>query len=123
MQGKEMGKVFGGGDQPKILKEAKNLGCRTYITGTVVHRWKRKSIQENNAEFHRLAREWKINLIGASHYCTEKCAVEDVATYVRENGLQSTFLEDPILGDYTKGNRGMQDSQRADYPLKPLVRT
>ena len=55
MQGKEVGKVFGGGYQPEILEEAKNLGYITYIIGTVVHRWKRKSMQENNAEFHRLA--------------------------------------------------------------------
>lgn len=103
--------VAGGGDQPKILKEAKDLGCRTYITGTVVHRWKRKSIQETNAEFHRLARKWKINLIGASHHCTEKCAVEDVATYLQGNNLQATFLEDPILGDYTKGNWKERESQ------------
>ena len=102
--------VAGGGDQPKILKEAKDLGCRTYITGTVVDRWKRKSIQETNAEFHRLARKWKINLIGASHYCTEKCAVEDVAAYLRGDGLEATFLEDPILGDYIKGNWKRRES-------------
>jgi len=102
--------VAGGGDQPKILEEGKNLGCRTYITGTVVHRWKRKSIQETNAEFHRLARKWKINLIGASHYSTEKCAVEDVATYLRGDDLEATFLEDPILGDYTKGNWKKRES-------------
>lgn len=102
--------VAGGGDQPKILKEVKDLGCRTYITGTVVDRWKRKSIQETNAEFHRLARKWKINLIGASHYCTEKCAVEDVAAYLRGDGLEATFLEDPILGDYIKGNRKRRES-------------
>ncbi len=97
--------VAGGGDQPRILEEAKELGCRTYITGTVVHRWKRQSMQDMNREFHRLARQWKINLIGASHHCTERCAVEDVATYLRGNNLQATFLEDPILGDYIKGNR------------------
>lgn len=79
--------VAGGGDQSRILKEAKELGYTTYITGTVVHRWKRQSIQDMNREFHRLAREWKINLIGASHYCTEKCAVQDVGAYVRRNSL------------------------------------
>ncbi len=103
--------VAGGGDQPRILKEAKELGCTTYITGTAVHRWKRQSIQDMNREFHRLAREWKINVIGASHHCTERCAVEDVAIYLRENNIQATFLEDAILGDYTKGNWKERESQ------------
>ncbi len=111
--------VAGGGDQPRILEEAKKLGCRTYITGTVVHRWKRQSIQDMNREFHRLARQWKINLIGANHHCTERCAVEDLATYLRGNNLQATFLEDPILGNYIKGNRREQDSHQSYYPLKP----
>ncbi|MFX0203962.1 MAG: Nif3-like dinuclear metal center hexameric protein, partial [Candidatus Hodarchaeota archaeon] len=67
--------VAGGGDQPDVLKMAKELGCTTYITGTAVHRWAFEPVQEKNREFHRLAREWKINVIGASHYHTEKCAV------------------------------------------------
>jgi len=96
--------VAGGGDQPEILDEARKLGCTTYITGTVVHRWKRESIQSMNREFHQLARQWKINLIGASHYHTEKCAVEDIALFLEQQGLYSEFLEDPVLENYTMGN-------------------
>ena len=57
-----------------------------------------------NREFHRLARKWIINLISASHHCTERCAVEDVASSLRKSNLQARFLEDPIPGDYSKGN-------------------
>jgi putative NIF3 family GTP cyclohydrolase 1 type 2 len=96
--------VAGGGDQPEILKKAKELGCTTYITGTVVHRWAFEPVQKSNKEFHSLAKELRINLIGASHYHTEKCAVQDVATFLQEKGYQATFLEDPILIKYTSGN-------------------
>ena len=36
-------------------------------------------------------------VIGASHYHTEKCAVQDVATYLQQNVLEAIFLEDPVL--------------------------
>ncbi|MHC4890654.1 MAG: Nif3-like dinuclear metal center hexameric protein, partial [Planctomycetota bacterium] len=62
--------VAGGGDQPDVIKMAKELGCTTYITGTAVHRWAFEPVQKANKEFHRLAKEWKINVIGASHYHT-----------------------------------------------------
>jgi len=96
--------VAGGGDQPEILKKAKELGCTTYITGTVVHRWAFEPVQRANERFHALAKELRINLIGASHYHTEKCAVQDVAALLRSNGFEAEFLDDPILKDYTSGN-------------------
>ena len=87
---------------------AKELGCTTYITGTAVHRWAFEPVQEANKEFHRLAKEWKINVIGASHYHTEKCAVQDVAEFLEKNGFQAEFLDDPVLGKYTSGNWTMR---------------
>ncbi len=96
--------VAGGGDQPDVLKKANELGCTTYITGTAVHRWAFEPVQKANKEFHRLAKEWKINVIGASHYHTEKCAVQDVAKFLEENGFKAEFLDDPVLGEYTSGN-------------------
>ncbi len=96
--------VAGGGDQPDVLEQAKEKGCTTYITGTVVHRWAFEPVQNKNKKFHALAREWKINLIGASHYHTEKCAVQDVATFLQKNGFKADFVDDPVLGEYSTGN-------------------
>jgi len=96
--------VAGGGDQASILAEARELGCTRYVTGTVVHRWALEFIQARNAEFHAAAREGRIDLIGASHYHTEKCALEDVAAYLRQHGVDATFLDDPVLGTYDCGN-------------------
>ena len=104
--------VAGGGDQPEILRQARHLGCTTYITGTAVHRWARESIQDMNKEFHTLAREWSVSLIGASHYHTEKCAVQDIAAYLEQNGVQAAFLEDPILEEYSSGNWRKQDNSK-----------
>jgi putative NIF3 family GTP cyclohydrolase 1 type 2 len=96
--------VAGAGDQPEILKKAKELGCTTYITGTAVHRWAFDPIQKLNKEFHTIAKELRINLIGASHYHTEKCAVQDITTFLQENVCQAAFLEDPVLERYSIGN-------------------
>ncbi|MHC4149493.1 MAG: Nif3-like dinuclear metal center hexameric protein [Planctomycetota bacterium] len=96
--------VAGGGDQPDILEQAKEKGCTTYITGTVVHRWAFEPVQDKNKKFHALAREWKINLIGASHYHTEKCAVQDASKFLEEHGYKSEFVDDPVLGEYSIGN-------------------
>jgi putative NIF3 family GTP cyclohydrolase 1 type 2 len=96
--------VAGAGDQPEILIRAKELGCTTYITGTAVHRWAFEPVQKSNKVFHALAKESKINLIGASHYHTEKCAVQDVEAFLQEKGYQVTFLEDPVLERYSIGN-------------------
>jgi putative NIF3 family GTP cyclohydrolase 1 type 2 len=96
--------VAGGGDQPEILRKAKDLGCSNYITGTVVHRWALEPVQHGNKEFHSLAREWKINLIGASHYHTEKCAVQDVIAFLEKTGLDAEFIADPVLEKYLNGN-------------------
>lgn len=96
--------VAGGGDQPDVLKKAKELDCTTYITGTAVHRWALEPVQKKNKEFHRLAKEWRMNVIGASHYHTEKCAVQDVAEFLEKNGFRAEFLDDPVLGKYTSGN-------------------
>jgi putative NIF3 family GTP cyclohydrolase 1 type 2 len=94
--------VAGGGDQKEILQQAIDLGCTTYITGTAVHRWSRA--REGNREFHELARAAKINLIGASHHNTEKCAVHDVVKFLQERGIPASYLADPVLDIYDIGN-------------------
>jgi len=96
--------VAGGGDQAKIIKAAMEAGCTTYITGTVVHRWDRDIIQKGNQEFHQLAGEARVNLIGGTHYNTEKWAVRDVALYLQQKDVRACFVEDPVLSKYEDGN-------------------
>ncbi len=96
--------VAGGGDQTKILKAAIERGCSTYITGTVVHRWNREAVQKGNQDFHQLARTARVNLIGGTHYTTEKWAVQDIALFLQGKGIRACFIEDPELWKYDKGN-------------------
>lgn len=94
--------VAGGGDQPEILKAAIEAGCTTYVTGTAMHRWAR--MRRANEEFRKVACEAQVNLIGGTHYNTEKWAVRDVATFLGQNGVDARFVEDPVLSKYEQGN-------------------
>jgi putative NIF3 family GTP cyclohydrolase 1 type 2 len=96
--------VAGGGDQTDILKAAIECDCTTYITGTAVHRWDRDVVQKGNQDFHNLARETRVNLIGGTHYNTEKWAVRDVARFLEQSGIPARFVEDPVLCKYEAGN-------------------
>jgi putative NIF3 family GTP cyclohydrolase 1 type 2 len=44
-------------------------------------------------EFHRIARENKINLVGATHYSTEKFACMAIAKYFAGLGIETEFIE------------------------------
>ncbi|MEW6355971.1 MAG: Nif3-like dinuclear metal center hexameric protein [Planctomycetota bacterium] len=104
--------VAGGGDQINILKAAIKCGCTTYVTGTAVARWSRDVIREGNLEFHNLAREARVNLIGATHYNTEKWAVQDVARFLKQHGVPARFVEDPVLSIYEEGNLKLESGQQ-----------
>ena len=100
--------VAGGGDQIDIVKEAARLGCTTYITGTAAHRWERSL--EGNERFHEYVRGSSINLVGGTHYNTEKCAVQDVAAFLNRHGFAAEFIEDPVLSRYACGNFRVEDA-------------
>jgi hypothetical protein len=61
-------------------------------------------IQKGNQNFHKLARENKVILIGGTHYNTEKWAVRDVARFLDQNGIPARFVEDPVLSEYEQGS-------------------
>lgn len=61
-------------------------------------------MQNANADFHTFAREAGVNLIGGTHYNTEKWAVRDVARFLEQNGIPAQFVEDPVLSKYEEGN-------------------
>ncbi|MEW6359013.1 MAG: hypothetical protein AB1696_21955 [Planctomycetota bacterium] len=48
--------------------------------------------------------EDNVNLIGGTHYNTEKWAVRDVARFLNQNGIPARFVEDPVLSKYEEGN-------------------
>lgn len=89
--------VAGGGDMPDILQQAKDLGCDTYLTGTIDHRWEIPQIQESNKKFHELNKQLKLNLIGGTHFGTERPAMMKIGEYFKNIGVDTEYCEDEKL--------------------------
>jgi len=92
----KVGLVAGGGNDPEMVKELVKLGINTYVTGVT-------KINESYApsvEFHKVAKENGINVIGATHYSTEKFACMAMVSYFEKLGLPAKFISDePGLAD------------------------
>ncbi len=84
-----VGVAAGGGSVDFAARELSELGINIYITGCTREVPAVKPI----AEFHRIMRENNINLIGATHYSTEKFACMAMVNYFTKTGLQAEFLE------------------------------
>ena len=79
----------GGGCIDFVARELTELGINTYLTGCT------KPIPsfEPNMEFHRTAKENKINIVGATHYSTEKFACIAIVEYFAGLGIEAEFVE------------------------------
>jgi putative NIF3 family GTP cyclohydrolase 1 type 2 len=88
--------VGGGGGEPDIASEVADMGLNTYVTGIT-------GIFETyppSAQFHEVCKEKEINVIGATHYSTEKFACIAMVDYFKKLGLPAEFIEDdPVLSD------------------------
>ncbi len=89
--------IAGGGDEVDILRAAYELGADTLIGGTIENTWKAPFIQDANKEFRKLNRELKLNLIGGSHYATERPAMIKLVQYIDSLGMKCSYLEDEKL--------------------------
>ena len=87
----------GGGDIPDILQQAKDFGCDTYLTGTIEHKWEIPPFQDYNKKFHELNKQLKLNLIGGTHFGTERPAMIKVVEYFKDIGIDAEYCEDEIL--------------------------
>jgi putative NIF3 family GTP cyclohydrolase 1 type 2 len=89
--------VGGGGDMPEVLQDAFESGCDTLLTGTVEHRWAVPFAQEGNRRFHELNKTLRLNLIGGTHYATERPAMVKVTELIRSYGIDCHYCEDQKL--------------------------
>ena len=89
--------VAGGGDIPELLREVYEENCDTLLTGTVEQRWALPAAQEGNLQFHDLNRKLRINLIGGTHYATERPAMRMICEYFCKLGIESRYIEDYSL--------------------------
>jgi len=89
--------VGGGGNYPQIAEELGESNIRTYITGVTM----KVPRYEPSLIFHDICKLHGINVIGATHYSTEKFACIAVLKFFEDLGLPSEFLgDDPSFDDY-----------------------
>ncbi|KKM87808.1 hypothetical protein LCGC14_1265220, partial [marine sediment metagenome] len=75
------------------IEEIIELGINTYVTGITAH-------NEFSKDVHEFEEKHKINLIGGTHYSTEKFACIKMCKYFEHFSLNCQFLEDiPVLED------------------------
>ena len=85
--------VAGGGNDKSVVKEVIENGVNVLVSGISVS-------NEFSADVHNLEKENGINLIGATHYSSEKFACIAMCNYFKKLGLQSEFVKDvPCLKD------------------------
>ena len=84
--------VTGGGFVQELIQEAKNKGCKTYITGIITPNSSKYS-KTNYPPTLEAIKKIRINLIGASHYLTEKWAMEFSVPYFMQF-CKTEFIED-----------------------------
>lgn len=88
--------VAGGGNDPEILTEIAKLGVNTFLTGVTYP----NSDYEPSIQAHKVAKDNNINMIGGTHYSTEKFACIKMTEYFEKLGIQSEFIKDnPDMGD------------------------
>ena len=67
------------------------------ITGPVEDLWQDPSVQENRRRFRELCHHYRVNLIGGTHYATERPAMVAVVELFRKWGIPATYMEDHDL--------------------------
>lgn len=88
-----IGVVGGGGNEKDILEELKKLNINTLITGVTTK-------NQISKKAHDFAQENKINIIGCSHYSSEKFACIAMVDYFVRLGLASEFIQEkPCMED------------------------
>ncbi len=92
----ELGKVAvvtGGGFTAELILEAKNRGCKTYLTGIITPNASKYSKQNYPKTVEQVSLIKGINIIGCSHYLTEKWAMLFSLPYFRQFA-PTEFIED-----------------------------
>ncbi len=85
--------IAGGGNDINMLNEVAKEGVNTFVTGISI-------LNDHSKAAHDYAKENKINILGGTHYSTEKFACIAMCDYFKKIGLPCEFIEDkPVLED------------------------
>lgn len=79
--------VAGGGNDLEMLEEMVAEGVSTLLTGITVR-------NEHSEDAHRYAEREGINILGGTHYSTERFACQAMCRYFTELGLPAEFIGD-----------------------------
>jgi putative NIF3 family GTP cyclohydrolase 1 type 2 len=83
----------GGGNNIEVLKEVVSEDINTFLTGVSL-------LNDHSRASHEYARANKINILGGTHYSTEKFACIAMCDYFKKLGLPCEFIEDiPVMED------------------------
>jgi len=82
-----VGICAGGGNDMEIVSKLVEMGVKTHIVGLSVN-------NEYSAEIHDIEKEHGINLLGGTHYSSEKYACIAMCDYFRKLGLEAEFISD-----------------------------
>jgi len=86
IKNKSVAVAAGGGNIVEILEKIAGEGVNTFVTGVTVR-------NSHTQKAHDYAREKKINILGGTHYSTEKPACQAMCDYFKKFGLPSEFIE------------------------------
>lgn len=85
--------IAGGGNDVDSLKDIAKAGINTFVTGITIK-------NEHSKQAHDFAEKNRINILGGTHYSTEKFACISMIDYFYKFGLPAEFIEDqPGLED------------------------
>jgi len=85
--------VVAGGGLDEAIKEIAQNEVNTFITGI-------SAKNDHSKKSHEFAKKHKINILGGTHYSTEKFACIKICEYFNKLKLPSEFIEDnPVIED------------------------
>ena len=88
--------IAGGGNIPEVINYIADAGINTMVTGIT----KCNPYYQPSLDAHEIAKRRGINLIGTTHYSSEKFACIEMVKYFEALGLEAEFIEDkPCLDD------------------------
>jgi putative NIF3 family GTP cyclohydrolase 1 type 2 len=93
IQGKKIALCPGGGNDMFVINEMMERNISTLITGLTI-------VNDHSRKTHEFEKANRINVLGGTHYSTEKYAPMEMCKYFTDLGLLSEFIEDePDLFD------------------------
>jgi len=79
--------VAGGGNDIAMVQSAVAKSVNTYVTGITV-------LNDYSADRHKFNKDNRVNIMGGTHYSTEKFACQSMCVYFRKLGLPARFIKD-----------------------------